>query len=329
MADRFGRRFTLVTGMVATAGALLVLGAVRPVWALVPAAIAAGLAIDLYRPAVAALVADLVSPADRPRAYGLLYWAVNLGVSVAGVLGGVLANRGYWLLFVLDALTCLVFAAVILRTVPETRPERREGERHGYRAALRDRLLLAISAISLVDAVVYMQGFVTLPLAMTGDGLGTTGYGIAYAVNPVAVILLQPVTLRWLSTLEPLWVFAGATALTGVGFGATAFADSVLEYGITVLIWTLGEIALNAVAPTLIAEIAPSELRGRYNGVFGTSWGVATLLAPVLGTATLQHLGSAALWGGCLAICLAAGVAVLTLSPALARRRTSLTSQPG
>jgi MFS family permease len=324
MADRFGRRFTLVTGMVATAASLLVLGAVQPIWALAPAAVAAGLSIDLYRPAVAALVADLVSPADRPRAFGLLYWAVNLGVSIAGVLGGVLASHGYWLLFVLDAATCLVFALIILRGVPETRPERKAGDKHGYGAALRDRLLIALSAINLVGAAVYMQCFITLPLVITGDGLGTTGYGIAYAVNPIAVILLQPLTLRWLAGLPLLRVYAASTTLIGIGFGLTAFADSVLEYGATVLVWTLGEIAFNAVAPTLIAEIAPPELRGRYNGVLGTSFGVAALVAPLVGTATLEHFGGNVLWGGCLVVCVLAAGAVLTLSPSLARRRAAM-----
>jgi MFS family permease len=120
LADRAGRRITLVVGMVATAGALLGLGAARDLVSLAVFAMLAGVAIDLYRPAVAALVADLVAPADRPRTFALLYWAINLGVSIAAVLGGALAERGYWLLFVIDAATCLAFAALIARGVPET-----------------------------------------------------------------------------------------------------------------------------------------------------------------------------------------------------------------
>ena len=37
----------------------------------------------MYRPVVSATIADVVSSEARPRAYGLIYWAVNLGASIA------------------------------------------------------------------------------------------------------------------------------------------------------------------------------------------------------------------------------------------------------
>lgn len=54
----------------------------------------------------------LVEPQARPRAYALLYWAVNLGYAVAAA-GGFLAGSGFWLLFILDEATTLMFAALI------------------------------------------------------------------------------------------------------------------------------------------------------------------------------------------------------------------------
>jgi MFS family permease len=100
LADRAGRRPTLVMGMLATAAAYLALGA-------------AGLATDLYRPAVAAIVADLVAPDQQRRAFGLLHWAINLGVGVASVVGGVVAERHFGLLFVIDAATCIGFSLTL------------------------------------------------------------------------------------------------------------------------------------------------------------------------------------------------------------------------
>jgi len=74
------------------------------------------------------MVADLVPPRERPRAYGLIFWAVNLGFSIAMVLGGVLAQRGFIWLFWADALTCLAFALIVLRAIPETRPGQVSGQ---------------------------------------------------------------------------------------------------------------------------------------------------------------------------------------------------------
>ena len=78
--------------------ALIALGYARGLVPLALAVIVTGFTIDIYRPASSAIVADLVGPRDRTRAYGLLFWAVNLGYSVAMVLGGTLARAGYgWL----------------------------------------------------------------------------------------------------------------------------------------------------------------------------------------------------------------------------------------
>ncbi|MEU6743575.1 MFS transporter [Streptosporangium sandarakinum] len=133
LADRYGRRITLAGGMTATAAGMAALGASSSFPAIVASMFVLGLAIDAYRPASNALVADLVSPADRPRAYGLLFWALNLGFSVAMVAGGWLARAGYGWMFAVNALTSLAFGLLVWRAVPETLPRRagRTGSRGG------------------------------------------------------------------------------------------------------------------------------------------------------------------------------------------------------
>jgi len=323
LSDRLGRRPTLTAGMVATAVAYLALGAARPLSAVAVCAFAAGLATDLYRPAVAAMVADLVDPADRQRAYGLLYWAINLGVGVATVAGGALAERSFGLLFVADAATCLGFAVVVARAVPETRPAA-AADQVGYRTVLRDPLLVALSASSLAAAAVYLQFVVTLPLAMRADGLDAQAYGLAVAVNPALIVLAQPLVARLLRDRPALDVYAASGVLAGLGFGLTAFVSTLPGYAATVGVWTLGEITLNLAAPTIVATIAPAAMRGRYLGVWGSSWGIASFLAPLAGTWTFQHLGSRPLWLGCLAVASVATLSLLPAGPALRRRERAL-----
>jgi predicted MFS family arabinose efflux permease len=154
LADRFGRRASLVGGMIATAASFMLLASVRDLVLIGMAAFLSGLAIDLYRPAVSAMIADLVAPEHRARAFALLYWVINLGVAAAGITGGILATRSYWLLFVVDAVTCLGFAVLIARKVPETRPQRRSDDRGGYAQTLSDGLLLSLALAILLGAVV-------------------------------------------------------------------------------------------------------------------------------------------------------------------------------
>jgi MFS family permease len=309
----------MVLGLVATAGTLGVLGVSRPIWAIAASSVLVGLAMDVYRPAASAAIADLVPPAARPRAFALIYWAINLGVSVSGILGGFLAQRGWWLLFVLDAATCLIFAVFVARGVRDVPIERAAGDRGGYGPVLRDRLAIALSAIMLIGACVYMQSFVALPLSMSADGLPPSAYGLAYAVNPIAIIVIQPLTLRWLTSRDPVVVFASSILVLGAGFGLTGFAHSTPAYAATVFVWTMGEIAFNAVGPTIINSIAPAHLRGRYNGLIGVAFGAAALFGPLVGTTALDA-GRWVVWGGCAVVSLVVTGALLGIGPMITSR---------
>jgi MFS family permease len=320
LADRIGRRRTMVGGLWATSAALGLLAISRPLWAIGVTAALTGLATDLYRPAASAAVADLVPAADRPRAFALVYWAINLGVSVSGVLGGVLATHGWWLLFTLDALTTAGFAVLVARGVPETAPEPEpDADPGGYRVVFADRLAVALSLLTFVSGTVYLQAYIALPLAMSRDGLSPAAYGLAYAVNPVVVLLVQPLTLRRLSRLPPTRVYASSAFVLGVGFGLTALAHSIWAYAGTVVVWTLGEIAVNAVGPTIVNTIAPASLRGRYNGLIGLAFGAAALVAPLAGAHALAA-GRWVVWGGCFVVSVACAGCTLALGPALRRR---------
>lgn len=333
VADRVGRRATLISSMIGTAAAFMLFASVRTLLLIAVAALLAGLVIDAYRPAVAAMVADLVRPEHRPRAFALLYWAINLGVAVAGVAGGYLATRSYWLLFVLDAATCLIFAVLIARFVPETHtPEARSGD-HGYRAVLRDRLLVGLIASIFLGSLVYMQSLVTLPLAVRADGHGPEIFGLVYAVNPITVIVLQPVVLWLIDRLPAVPLLAGSSVVMGLGFWMTAVADTLPIFGLTVFVWTLGEIGFNAVGPALIANIAPPGLRGRYNGLVGVAFGAAAFLAPLIGTRVFDHLGEVTLWTSCMVLCVVSASVVITLSTRIKQRGKAIekaeTTPPG
>ena len=93
--DRIGRRATLSGGMVATAAAMLALG--------YSTTLAAITGLDVpARAGGGRLPARLQRPGGRPglagrtgrRAYGLLFWAINLGYSVGMMAGGWLAQPG-------------------------------------------------------------------------------------------------------------------------------------------------------------------------------------------------------------------------------------------
>lgn len=62
-------------------------------------------------------------------------------------------------------------------------------------------------------------------------------------------------------------------------------------------------------APAIVADLSPIELRGLFQGVCGAAWGLSAFIGPLLGSWVYQNLGPQALWYGCflLGLLLAAG----------------------
>ncbi|MFF0767512.1 MDR family MFS transporter [Nonomuraea wenchangensis] len=320
LTDRIGRRATLSGGMLASGAAMLALGYSVSLPAVLASMLVLGVVMDLYRPASNALVADLVGPAERPRAYGLLFWGINLGYSVGMTAGGWLAGLGFLWLFWIDAVSCVVFAVLVWRAVPETRPEGARQATGGFGAVLRDRVMVAFTLVVLGNALVYAQTMTMLPVAMTeAAGLSTAQYGTAMALNGVLIVVVQPLVSGWLGRRDPARTFALGLAVMGAGFALTAFVTSTLGLTATIAVWTAGEIVTAGIAGTIVAALAPPELRGRYAGLFGLAWSAAAVLAPLLGGPLLE-LGPRALWFTIGAVGLASAAGMLALGPAIRRR---------
>src|SRR5512144_1067343 len=122
LADGIGRRATMLLSFGLGALSVGAIGFLRDPALLALFTFLAAATSELYRPAMNAVIADVVPFQDRARAWGISYWAINLGWTFGLALGGFIAARSFTALFLADAATTIVFAAVVLRGVPETRP---------------------------------------------------------------------------------------------------------------------------------------------------------------------------------------------------------------
>jgi MFS family permease len=322
LADRIGRRLTMLICFFGTAAALILLGSARDMALIWVCAFLVGLLGDLFRPAVQATVADLLQPAERVRAYGLLFWAINLGFSVSTVSAGVLASIGYGLLFWLNAGTSVIAGAVIWAMVPESRPvlDATTPPRPVLGVALRDTVFLLMILLQVGYATIYMQGYSTLPLAMSEDGLSSRTYGLVIALNGVVIVLVQPFLGRWMVKLDRPKLLATSMLVVGLGFGVGAVVHNWWGYALSVVVWTLGEIGFAAVIGAVFADLAPVDLRGRYMGLSGMAFGVGTVVGPLAGTNALEHLGPTVTWLGCAVLGVVIFIGQYALAPALHAR---------
>jgi MFS family permease len=326
-ADRFGRRRTLVVAMVLGAAAMLNLGFARAPLHIAAAALVLGLLCDTHRPALMAMIADVVPPEDRTKAFGLLYWAANLGFSIAPVVAGLASGGGFVWLFVGDAATTVACAALIGTFVAETGVRRtKTTERVDYVAPYRDATFVALLVSLFLVALVFHQGFVSLPIDMGRHGISPRTFGVLIAINGVMIVTIQPLLLGIIGRARRERAVALGVLLTGFGFAANAFAHTPLTYVAAIAVWTFGEIVMTPVVPVIISDRAPPTLRGSYQGAQQMAFGASMLFAPIVGTFTLAHYGANALWGGCAVIGVVSAVGHYFAARALATHR--IASEP-
>jgi MFS family permease len=333
LADRIGRRTTMLVSLCLSACSMLSLGFAPTTPLLMGAGFSLGLTGDIYRPASQAVLADVVPAEDRVRAFGLLYWAINLGFSIAAVVGGQLAEWSFTGLFIVDAATTLAFAGLIYKTIPETKPQAAPGAagtaaQGNLLTPFLDKTFGPYLFVHLFVTLVFFQFQVALPADMQSKGMSPSDVGFAMAVNGVLIVALQPIVIRRIAGSSRARVLALAAVCIGLGFGANAWALNMVQFMFTVSIWTLGEILMAPVNASIVADLSPTQMRGRYQGAFGLVWSVGVALGPLLSGTIISHSNTRTLWFACIGIGLLAAVGHLLLGPARLKRLQELGLKP-
>jgi MFS family permease len=321
LADRLGRRNAIAISMFSAAVTMLALSQADTFPLVVVLSALAGLTSELYRPASAALLADLVPPERRLTAYALYRLAINVGFAAGAATAGLLAERSFLLLFLVEAASSAAFGLAALLFLPEGVRSHRTGERPGelVRAIRADRPFQLFLVASLIGAFVYFQPQGALPLHVVDQGLSFATFGALMSLNGLIIVVLElPLTtITGRYARQP--VIAVGFLLVGLGFALTAWATNVALLALTVAIWTIGEIANAPVSQAYVAELAPRHLRGRYQGAFGLTFALALVIGPVVGTAAYAA-NATAFWLSCGALGVISALLVLGAAP---RRRAA------
>ena len=323
LADRIGRGNAIALSMLSAAATMLALSQADTLPLVLGLSVLAGLTAELYRPASAALLADLVPSERRVTAYALYRLAINLGVAAGPAVAGLLAERSFFLVFLGEAITSALFGIAALLFLPQGVRSQRHEETPGelMRAIRADRRFQLFLVASLLTAFVYFQAQGALPLHVIDQGFSFATFGALISLNGLIVVLLELPIAVVAQRYPRQPVIALGSALTGLGFALTAWATDVPLLALTVFIWTIGEIVSASSSQAYVADLAPPHLRGRYQGAWGLTFGLALILAPVLGTAAFA-VSPTALWLSCGVLGLIAALLVLGVRPRRAVKAT-------
>jgi MFS family permease len=256
----------------------------------------------------------------RSQTAAVLNVGITLGVATAAVALELNTVNAYRALFLGNALTCLVGAAVLGR-LPKYEPLPGAREESPF-TALRDRPFVAYTVLS---GAMYMQYFVLIVLLPVWVVYHTSAprwtVSAFVIINTVIVVLFQVRIGKTVQTirqggaafLRAGVIFLVSCSAIGLATGIPAWA-ALLLLAAAVIVHSFGELWHASGTYALDFGLAPPHAQGQYQGLVSIGIGAGQALAPILLIGLVLSLGRLGF------VLLGAWFAVLGLTgPAVAR----------
>lgn len=337
LTDRFGRKITLILGLVASALSSVVMGLINTLDVFIIFAMVSGIFSEVGGPAHQAMVADLLPDKQRAQGFGIFRVVFNLAVAIGPAIGGLLASKSYLLLFICDAITSLITAIIVAISMHETKPEESGETKHesigqtfrGYVEVLHDSTFMAFIAVGILMVLVYVQMNSTLPVYLRDfHGINARGFGYILSLNAGMVVLFQFYITRKIKDLSPMPMMAIGCVLYAIGFSMYGFFASYTAFLIAMVIITIGEMIVSPVSQALVAYLSPENMRGRYMALSGFNWMIGFAIGPLLAGLVIDYIDARWVWYGAGIIGLITAASYLLLQNKVASRQASKGEAP-
>lgn len=315
LADRIGRRNTMSIALSSASLSILGLWQADGLAAYMIASFFVGLSHGAYHPAASSLLADLVPPERRVIAFGVTRFAINLGFGCGMAAGGFLAEISYDLLFIGDAVTTGIYGAISFFLLPHGL-KNKTGEASRWLPAIvsiwRNKAFVAMFFSSLFGVFLFFHWGGAIALYISDLGYPERVYGMLMGFNGLLITAAELPLSHWVKRFDPRRIIGIGFLLCGAGVAFCGVGSTWIWLGIAVTIFTVGEMISMPVSGAYVSELAPEEMRGRYNGVIGLTWHFGHAVAPGLGILLYQSNPSLLWWSslGCGVV----SIMIITLS---------------
>ena len=286
-------------------------------------------------PSQSAIASEMTSDSQRERYFGSQFALLNLGLGIGGVISSAFVSltnpHSFEWLFRGDGISYFVYLVVILFLKDVGHRNKQERKENSERAAgwsevLHDKVFVKVwlvatgaTFLGYAQLEVGFASFATLVAHVKPSNIAW-----AYAANTVVIAVFQLWVVKKLRNFDRARSLAIAALLWMGAWVALAFAGLISGYAIVMiiicqLIFAMGEMVWSPVMPSIVNQLAPVHLRGRYNSASANSWQIAAIIGPMV-AGTLLGAGLQWIWIGTL-VCGLALVSVFALRLKLPARQ--------
>jgi MFS family permease len=301
VTDHFGRKPMMLVALSGSATTFFLFSQVGSFAGYVAVCVMAGLAgSSMFDAARNAMVADVVEPGKRARAYGLVRVGGNVGWAAGPAFAGFAAAffgssaATYQYMFMGTSAFTFVVAVSLAFFVGESLPggtgEPKTPAMRGISDALSHRAFLMLLGAGFLMYYVFTQDWQALPI-YSKNFLEMPDFliGLFLAGNGLLIILLQLPVARMIDERSKSGTLTWAAVLFALSSATLLLTDSF--WGVFVAFvgfFTLAEMVLEVAGAAYASEMAPVKLRGTYLALFGVCFGAAHGFSPIVAGSLLQ-----------------------------------------
>ncbi len=306
LTDRFGRRKLILFGLVFSAFSSLSFGLASEVNLLYLLVIFVGVLSRLAAPAQDAMLADILPESKRQEGFGITRVAFNFAWIFGTALGGLIASRSFFALFVTDAVLSTLVAIILYFKLPETQPRDHNNAKKNeslfttitnYRIVLKDSAYIVFILVGIISLLVYQQQYSSLPVYLRDvHNISSQIYGVMLAIAGLEVVLLQFWVSRIIRNFQPFQMMTLGTLFFVAGFTMIGVVQSAPLFLLAVIIITVGEMITFPTNRVIASNFAPEDMRGRYMAIFDLGWTLPATIGPAAAGLILDHYNPHLLW---------------------------------
>jgi predicted MFS family arabinose efflux permease len=268
------------------------------------------LVAEAFRPANMAAIRAYSKYENRTRSVTLMRLAINLGFVVGPAAGGFLAaTMGYSWIFIIDGLTCIAAAfllILLLKNKPIHEEESNAPAGSGKESPLQDRIYLMFLPTVVLTATAFMQLFSTVPVYLkTVIGIDDGHIGLIMALSGIIIVLFEmPVIYALEKNENRLQLIGWGALLIGASYLVILLGGAWAGVGFAyITVVTFGEIINFPFANSYAIDRTSPKNVGVYMSFYSMSFSLAFIIAPSLGMFMASHFGYEKLWLVCALLC--------------------------
>ena len=304
LVDRFGRKSVMAVGLFGAAVAYFGYIQASSYWHFALLMLASGLFNPLYRLGSDAILADMLSPADRVQGYSIFRMARNIGVAIGPIIGGIVLSSNYSIGFTgaafalsLYGLITLFFLRETLVRNPNAKPETIRDQIRVYRQAFTNKPFAhMIGAFTLMEICAALMWVLLAVYLKQNFGLAESTYSWIPTTNALMVVFLQVFITRAMKPHRDTQVMPVGAVFYMLAMLIVGVSSNFWGFWMAMVVMTLGELITAPTATTFVANLAPPAQRGRYLGVFGLTWHVAMAIGPFAAGVLTDAFGMRSPW---------------------------------